>query len=186
MNWYWCFWHQNNVVLEDIKPHSPNPSSPNHNCRLLSGPPLTRSDRLPSPTISLCKISLHQLLQDHCRLNRLFLVAPLQAEKPPPTIRTLTINPLQSAVTSPFPVVNPPCCKTIPSQPCLHSTPDTEDLIWNYRPRVNFFLLEVESSTTKGKNELNGPRKVIVYKIFAKHLIVHNSNFFHNTHYYIN
>ena len=96
---FWCFWHQNDAILEDIKPHSPNPPSPNRSCRPPPYPPLMRHDRLPLSTISLCKISLHRPLQDHHRPSRVFPVVSLQATKPPLAARTPTVNPLRPVVT---------------------------------------------------------------------------------------
>ena len=89
MTLFWCFWHQNDVVLEYIKPHSPNPPSPNRNCRLPPSPPSTCRDRLLPSVVSPCKISLHWPLQDHRHLSRVFLVMTLEAAKPSPTAGTL-------------------------------------------------------------------------------------------------
>ena len=93
---FWCFWHQNNSILEYIKPHTLNPPSPNRSCCLPPSPPPTRRDRLLPSVVSPCKISLHWPLQDHRRLSRVFLVVPLEAAKPPSTARTpvVTIPPL--------------------------------------------------------------------------------------------
>ena len=113
-----------------------------------SNPPPMRCDKLPPPTISPCKISVHLPLQDHRSLSRLFPAVPLQADKPPLVTETLVVNPLRQAVT-PRPICKPPLpsllsdvtspppsckpppprCKALPSQTCRYSTLDTEDLI---------------------------------------------------------
>ena len=93
--WFYFFQHQSDTILEDIKPPSPNPPSPNRSCR----PPPTHRDRLLASAISPCKISLHRSLQDHHCLSRVFPATLLQAAKPPPGVGNPTINPLWLVVS---------------------------------------------------------------------------------------
>ena len=134
-----CFWHQNDVILEDIKPPFPKPPSPNCSCRSPLNLPLTHCNRLPQSAVSPCKISFHWSLQDHHRLSRLFPAVLLQDGKPPHTVGTLAVSPLRTVVIPLSLYYKPPLWV----RPVVASLkPGNQGMIFNYL-LFNVLILEI-------------------------------------------